>query len=248
MDGDYCPMNSFEKNLGSQDSSGLGSGPRAKGDRTRRSWSTHEEEILMWSMKDLVAHGWKVTMVSALCLFGKDRITRGVTEDTYDAFDSLARQTQSQLHDEGLEFPFKAKEFSVVKPNPQQGPRASSYPGWEHQTEPEWINANQKKWRKRKAASDNVGLIEMFGRMQNDTNERLDKLTNRIGFEFEASSKARKEVVDILSVIPELTLLQQIDIAEIILDKVERFEHFMRLPERSCLTNVSSALEKHRHI
>ncbi|KAL1544776.1 hypothetical protein AAHA92_21581 [Salvia divinorum] len=59
-----------------------------------------------------------------------------------------------------------------------------------------------------KAATDNVGLIEMLGRMQEDINERLDKLTNHIGFEFDASSKARKEVVDILSDIPELTLVQ----------------------------------------
>ncbi|KAL1569522.1 hypothetical protein AAHA92_00993 [Salvia divinorum] len=106
----------------------------------------------------------------------------------------------------------------------------------------------KRSGKKRKAATDSVGLIEMLGRMQDDTNERLDKLTNRIGFEFEASSKERKEVVDILSAIPELTLVQQIDVAEIILDKVERVEHYMRLPEESHLTYVSRALEKHRHI
>ncbi|KAL1569523.1 hypothetical protein AAHA92_00994 [Salvia divinorum] len=37
MKDDYYPMNSFEKNLETQDSNGLGSGSGAKGDRTRRS-------------------------------------------------------------------------------------------------------------------------------------------------------------------------------------------------------------------
>ncbi|KAG6418435.1 hypothetical protein SASPL_120639 [Salvia splendens] len=61
-------------------------------------------------------------------------------------------------------------------------------------------------------------------------------------------SKARNEVVDILSAMPELTLVQQIDVTEIILEKVERVEHFMRLAEGSRLTYVSRALEKYRHI
>ncbi|KAG6418434.1 hypothetical protein SASPL_120638 [Salvia splendens] len=59
MNGDYYRMNSFEKNLETQDSSRLGPGTRARGDRTRRSWSAREEEVLMWTLKDLVARGWK---------------------------------------------------------------------------------------------------------------------------------------------------------------------------------------------
>ncbi|KAL1544775.1 hypothetical protein AAHA92_21580 [Salvia divinorum] len=39
MNDDCYPMNFSEKNLEIQDSSGLGSGPRAKEDCTRRSWS-----------------------------------------------------------------------------------------------------------------------------------------------------------------------------------------------------------------
>ncbi|KAG6389717.1 hypothetical protein SASPL_151190 [Salvia splendens] len=59
MNDGYYRMNSFEKNLETQDSSGLGTGTRARGDRTRRSWSAREEEVLMWTLKDLVARGWK---------------------------------------------------------------------------------------------------------------------------------------------------------------------------------------------
>lgn len=40
-------------------SSGLGCGPRPRVDRTRRSWTAREEEILMSTLKDLVTHGWK---------------------------------------------------------------------------------------------------------------------------------------------------------------------------------------------
>lgn len=88
----------------------------------------------------------------------------------------------------------------------------------------------KKSGSKRKAFGPPVGLIEMLGRMQDDTNERLDKLTNRIGFEFDLS-EARKEVIDILSGIPDLTLVQQIDASKIIIDKVERVKLVMRLPE-----------------
>ncbi|KAL1536295.1 hypothetical protein AAHA92_28970 [Salvia divinorum] len=204
----YYPMNSFEKNLETQDSSGLGSGSGGEGDRTRRSWSAREKEILLWSMKDLVAHGWKsdngfrsryLTWAAVVLkwefpnsrikdtlhitskitqwkksyytlglilgrsgvgfnmngdykidcdddqwsqivkcvpnarfmrhkswplwedwkyLFGKDRASGAIAEDTYYACDGVAEQTQSQLHDEGLEFPLEAGEFSAANPNP----------------------------------------------------------------------------------------------------------------------------------
>ncbi|KAG6401159.1 hypothetical protein SASPL_138005 [Salvia splendens] len=56
-----------------------------------------------------------------------------------------------------------------------------------------------------------------------DTNLRLDKLTSRIG----------------------LSMVQQIDVAEIILEKVEHIDLFMCLPEHGRLTYVMRALEKH---
>ncbi|KAG6411726.1 hypothetical protein SASPL_129810 [Salvia splendens] len=165
------------------DSSGLGLGTRARGDRTRRSWSAREEEVLMWTLKDHVARGWKsdngfrsgyLTRIeevlnrefpksgikgtphvnSKICQWKKsynslglilgrsgvgfnvnedykidcdddqwsqivkrdpnarDHASGSVAEDTHDAHDGFARQTQSQLHDEGLEFPFGAEELS----------------------------------------------------------------------------------------------------------------------------------------
>ncbi|KAG6401160.1 hypothetical protein SASPL_138006 [Salvia splendens] len=288
MNGGYYGMNSFEKNLETQDSSGLGPSMRARGDRTRRSWSAREEEVLMWTLKDLVARGWKsdngfhsgyLTRIEEVLnkefpksgikellmsilryrdpnargmrhrswplyddwklVFGKDRASRSVAEDTHDAHDSFARQTQSQLHDEGLEFPFGAEEFSAANPYPEQGPAATPDESTGQSLQGSMqINTRGKK---RKAATDNIGLIQILGRMQDDIIERLDKLTKRIGFEFDAS-KARNEVVDILSAMPELTLVQQIDVTEIILEKVERFEHFMRLAEGS------RELEKYGHI
>ena len=106
------------------------------------------------------------------------------------------------------------------------------------------INASRKK---RKAATDNICLIQILGQMQDDTNERLGKLTKRIGFEFDAS-KARKEVFDVLCAMPELTLVHRIGVTVIIFNKVERVEPFMYLPEGSRLTYVSRAPEKYVHI
>ncbi|KAG6433261.1 hypothetical protein SASPL_104869 [Salvia splendens] len=279
MTGNYNPMNSVETNIGSQGSSGLGRGPRPRVDRTRRSWTAREEEILVSIMKDLVTHGWKsdngfrggylqrieealnrefprcglrvashinskisqwrksYSSLSAILgrsgvgfnmngdfkldcdddqweqivkrdanargmrhrswplwddwkvLFGKDRDVGTVAKDTFDAHANYAGRTQSSQQDVRLGSPVEAGEYSAANPSPQ------------------------------KASSPPVGLIEMLGRMQDDTNDRLDKLTNQIGFEFDLS-EARKEVIDILSGIPDLTLVQQIDASEIIIDKV----------------------------
>ncbi|KAG6408083.1 hypothetical protein SASPL_131086 [Salvia splendens] len=335
MNGGYYIMNSFENNLETQDNSRLGLGTRARGDRTRRSWSAREEEVLMWTLKDLVARGWKndngfrsgyLTRIeevlnrefpksgikgtphvnSKICqwkksynslglilgrsgvgfnvnedykidcdddqwsqivkrdpnacgmrhrswslydnwklVFGKDRASGSVAVDTHDAHDGFSRQTQSQLHDEGLEFPFGAEEFSAANPYPEQGPAAT--PNESTGQSLQGSMQTNTSGKKRKAATNNICLIQILGRMQDDTNERLDKLTKRIAFEFDAS-KARNEVVDILSAMPELTLVQQIDVTEIILEKVEWVEHFIRLAEGSLLTYVSRALEKYGHI
>ncbi|KAG6436201.1 hypothetical protein SASPL_101086 [Salvia splendens] len=180
---------------------------------------------------------WKV-------LFGKDRAVGTVAKDTFDAHANYAGRTPSSQQDVRLGSPVESGEYSAANPSPQQRPVAnpneSTGQSIDHSLQ------TKKSGSKRKASSPPVGLIEMLGRMQDDTNERLDKLTNRIGFEFDLS-EARKEVIDILSGVPDLTLVQQIDASEIIIDKVERVELFMRLPETSRLTYVMRVLEKHDH-
>ncbi|KAG6405281.1 hypothetical protein SASPL_132868 [Salvia splendens] len=334
MTDNYHPMNSVETNIGSQGGSGLGRGPRPRVDRTRRSWTAREEEILVSILKDLVTHGWKsdngfrggylqrieealnrefpgcglrvaphinskisqwkksYSSLSAILarsgvgfnmnrdfkidcdddqweqivkcdanargmrhrswhlwddwkvLFGKDRAVGTVAKDTFDAHDNYAGRTPSSQQDVRLGSPVESGEYSAANPSPQQRPMAnpdeSTGQSIDHSLQ------TKKSGSKRNASSPPVGLIEMLGRMQDDTNDRLDKLTNRIGFEFDLS-EARKEVIDILSGVPDLTLVQQIDASEIIIDKVERVELFMRLPETSRLTYVMRVLEKHGH-
>lgn len=102
----------------------------------------------------------------------------------------------------------------------------------------------QKKNKKRKVVDRSDILLEMLAKSNEDINSRLDKLTNRIGYEFDVS-KARKEVFPILGDIQGLTLGQQLDAAGIILEKVQRLDLFMSLPEAFRHTYVVRMLEKH---
>ncbi|KAL1554873.1 hypothetical protein AAHA92_15381 [Salvia divinorum] len=97
-----------------------------------------------------------------------------------------------------------------------------------------------KKQKGRDALDD---LIEVIGKMHQDTNARLQYLATRIGYEFDLT-KARKEVFELVGVIPGLSLEQVLDASEIILAKVERLDFFMSLPEGARQVYVYRALEK----
>lgn len=112
---------------------------------------------------------------------------------------------------------------------------------------PNAANQGKQSGKKRRASTDSNGLIEMLGKMHEDTNLRLDRPTDKIGYDL-AVSKSRKEVFEKLGVIPGLTLQQQIDAAGIILDKVERLDLFMSLPEVARCTFVMTELERNGFI
>lgn len=86
-------------------------------------------------------------------------------------------------------------------------------------------------------------LVDVIGKMHEDTNKRLEYLANRIGYEFDLT-KARKEVFPLVGVIPGLTLDQVFDASAFILSKVEHLDFFMSLHEVAKQAYVYRALEK----
>ncbi|KAG6401192.1 hypothetical protein SASPL_138040 [Salvia splendens] len=53
---------------------------------------------------------------------------------------------------------------------------------------PNAANQGKQSGKKRKVSTDSNGLIEMLNKMQEDTNLRLDRLTDKIGYDFDQGS------------------------------------------------------------
>ncbi|KAG6426788.1 hypothetical protein SASPL_111022 [Salvia splendens] len=105
--------------------------------------------------------------------------------------------------------------------------------------------SDKSSGRKRKHDDSLDALVELLSKMHEDTNTRLECLSMRIGYEFDLT-KAQKDVYDLLGTIPGLTMDQKFDAGEIILEKVEHLNFFMRLPECAHLPYVMRVLEKRR--
>ena len=101
---------------------------------------------------------------------------------------------------------------------------------------------NKVQRKKRKVMSEMNGMVEMLAKMHTATNERLELLATRIGYEFDLT-KARKEVFDLVGVIPGLTIMQQFMACGFILHKVECLDFFMSLPAAAKQEYVMMALE-----
>ncbi|XP_057784517.1 uncharacterized protein LOC131001901 [Salvia miltiorrhiza] len=89
---------------------------------------------------------------------------------------------------------------------------------------------DQQANKKRKIIDGMQAVCELLGDMHRNINARHETLASRIGHEFELG-KARKELFNLLSNIPGLSLDDKFDVCEILADKVERLEVFMGLPD-----------------
>ncbi|KAG6391419.1 hypothetical protein SASPL_149173 [Salvia splendens] len=152
-------------------------------------------------------------------VFGKDRATGNNAQDTD-----------------------RANEICV------SGSRDSNNPG-AYASQPEGeddyagvVDSERRGARKRKRGDALDGLIDVLGKLHEDTNARLDRLSDRIGYEFDVT-KARKEVFQMMGLIPGLTLSQVFIASDAILARVERLDYFMSLPEGARQPYVWHALE-----
>ncbi|KAG6401889.1 hypothetical protein SASPL_138757 [Salvia splendens] len=94
--------------------------------------------------------------------------------------------------------------------------------------------------KKRKKMSRDSDLMEFLGNLHAETNTRLDKISNRIGHEFDMA-KAREEVFAKLGTVDRRTLDQTYDLCNILGDKPQRLEVFNGMPPMQDL-GISYAL------
>ncbi|XP_042059997.1 uncharacterized protein LOC121804499 [Salvia splendens] len=85
---------------------------------------------------------------------------------------------------------------------------------------------SNKPNRKRKAGSALESILEAMSKMNEDTNQRLDTLTTRIGYEFDLSAK-RTEVSTLLRTVPGLDRKQKFLASDILVKEPERLDLFM---------------------
>ncbi|KAG6403394.1 hypothetical protein SASPL_135612 [Salvia splendens] len=301
-------------------------------DRTRRSWSPREEEVLLSTMKGLIVTGWKADngfrggylsrimealkrefprtdlktsphitskisqwkkSYNSLCgilgrsgvgfnlhndykidydddqweqiikadkearnmrfkswpmwdawkeIFGKDRAVGTTAADLGEMSKEVCSTGVPFLENRDSEYVASTgAPFGANPQNTKSSPQGLDQTASDNDNE---TQSAQKKNKKRKVVDRSDILLEMLAKSNEDINSRLDKLTNRIGYEFDVS-KARNEVFPILGDIQGLTIGQQLDAARIILEKVQRLDLFMSLPEAFRHTYVVRMLEKH---
>ncbi|XP_041999131.1 uncharacterized protein LOC121748702 [Salvia splendens] len=104
------------------------------------------------------------------------------------------------------------------------------------------VDSERTGENKRKRGDALDGLIDVIGKLHEDTNARLDRLSTLIGYEFDVT-KARKEVFHMMGLIPGLTLSQVFIASDAILARVERLDYFMSLLEGARQPYVWHALE-----
>ncbi|KAG6430217.1 hypothetical protein SASPL_108279 [Salvia splendens] len=130
--------------------------------------------------------------------------------------------------------------FMPNKVSDQQSPNGDS-DGSARETTTQ--NTSAKKHKAAAARGMDDGLVDMLGKMHDATNDHLQCLASRIGYEFDLT-KARKEVFDLVEVVSGLSIMQQFAVCGFILDKVERLDFFMGLRETVTEEYVLMVLEQ----
>ncbi|KAG6432748.1 hypothetical protein SASPL_104334 [Salvia splendens] len=96
--------------------------------------------------------------------------------------------------------------------------------------------------KKRKAEDKMDSVLVLFNHIHEDTNERLKDISNRIGYEFDLSTK-RTEVFNQLKGMPGLTIIQQFYAAKKLVKEPELMDLFRGLDEWARPTFVLDLLE-----
>ncbi|XP_047953514.1 uncharacterized protein LOC125199583 [Salvia hispanica] len=174
-------------------------------------------------------------------IFGNDRANGEGAEDILEAVNNISIQQNLGGFGASNDYSGSFGDFFMHNQVPdQQSPNGESDSVY---STPRETTSQKKSGKKRKAWSEMDSLIEMLGKMHDATNDRLQCLANRIGYEFDLT-KARKEVFDLVGVVPGLAIRQQFLVCGYILDKVERLDFFMGLREDAKKEYVLMVLEE----
>ncbi|KAL1540204.1 hypothetical protein AAHA92_24590 [Salvia divinorum] len=84
----------------------------------------------------------------------------------------------------------------------------------------------KRSTKKRKVGDAMDGFVDLFTKMHEDNNSRMDVLSNRIGYEVDLS-KARNELYERLGHIPGLTIHDKLDICDALIKERDRLDFFM---------------------
>ncbi|XP_042044750.1 uncharacterized protein LOC121790663 [Salvia splendens] len=173
-------------------------------------------------------------------VFGKDRANGESSKDTDAAVEQLHVQPlPADINGDEYHVSFdssfeQSKEYDHTSPATNYDSAFSSAKDGAPQA------CNKKK---RKSRDDFDDLVQVISKMHESTNDRLEHLAKRIGYEFDLT-KARQEVFELVGGIPGLTLGQIFDASDFILEKVEKLDFFMSLPPMAKQAYVYRALEK----
>ncbi|XP_042038777.1 uncharacterized protein LOC121784650 [Salvia splendens] len=108
-------------------------------------------------------------------------------------------------------------------------------------------HAPLKNKRKHKVRENDNDIVELLGKLHEDTNAHLETLALRIGYEIDFG-KARAEIFRHFGNIPELTENEMYDLCDIIGKENSRLEIFTGLPDASKAGYAKRVLEKEGRI
>ncbi|KAG6424332.1 hypothetical protein SASPL_114747 [Salvia splendens] len=185
-----------------------------KMDRTRRSWSIREEEVLLDKLSYHIQDFPTEKNYGSLSgILGRSGVGFNLTNDfkidcdneQWEQIITADKNVRNMRFNGGSEYVASTDAPSGANPqNNKSSPQGldQSASDSDHET-----RSAKKKNKKRKTVDRSDILLEMLAKNDEDINSRLDKLTNMIGYEFD------------------------LDVAGIILEKVQRLDLFMCLPE-----------------
>ncbi|XP_057766301.1 uncharacterized protein LOC130986786 [Salvia miltiorrhiza] len=153
-------------------------------------------------------------------VFGKDRATCDNAEDLLDAVTDMYQHRKMPQNTPEPDGDYHVNLDDVFEGEAVEESTAQS-------TKLEATTSGNKKKRKQSDESGNV--FAYLGEISRNTGQRLDTLSSRVGYEFDVS-KARKEVFEQVSLLPDLSLEQIFDVTELLAYKVERLDIFLGLP------------------
>lgn len=182
---------------------------------------------------------WKI-------IFGKDRACGGGTEniDIAAKLQKAQMTIGSQTNENSYHPTFE--DFLGDELPSNLSPLAEKQNSSEAQSEQQQHFSETKTSRKkRKLSTSEDALMEFLGNLHAQTNTRLDKISSRIGYEFDVA-QAREEVFEKLGCVDGLTLEQRYDLCDILSDKPQQMEVFKGMPANAKLGYVLRLLAKNR--
>ncbi|CAA0830000.1 Unknown protein [Striga hermonthica] len=148
-------------------------------------------------------------------IFGKDRATGHQAEDLFDATSNVNLSGPSRTLSEHIEMNDVNMEEEVNETMSES-------------TQPSSTGTKKSVGRKRKSGQSSDPLCEVMKSFAEKTGARLEKIAQRIGYEYDVSS-ARKDVYSIVREIEGLNLQEQLLISKILVKNIDELDLFFSL-------------------